>query len=248
MNAANAVINSLRNKVRWLLMPGLDLFTRRRQRLCRQWSGGPRKVLDAGSGNGWFAYLAYRSGASVVAVNFSDAQVAKAIRFYNIWRKIPETGLKFINLNLYDLSLLEPGFDEIICYETLEHIKDDNKICREFWRLLKKGGVLHLCCPHAEHSRWRNEPLDLKESGAHVRAGYTLKSYNSLLEPIGFRIVHTEGMGGPMLTKVWSLIEKIRGKVGNIFSIPFILLMLPFVWFDPKDMHCPYCLYVKAVK
>ncbi|MDP2938689.1 MAG: class I SAM-dependent methyltransferase [Candidatus Omnitrophota bacterium] len=238
----------MRNHLRWWLMPGLDLFTRRRVRLCSYWLSGSRRVLDAGSGNGWFSYLAYRLGATVIAVNIAQDQVQKATQFYNLWRGIPLSQLKFIKLNVYNLDCLEPGFDEIICYETLEHIKDDVKICKLFWKLLKPGGFLHLCSPYAEHPRWRKERLDIKEKGGHVREGYTLESYRSMLEPIGFQIIDTEGMGGPILTKVCFVIQALKNRFGNVWCLPFVLLAIPLIWLDPRHMNRPYSLYVKAVK
>ena len=238
----------VKNYIRWWFMPGLDLFTRRRVRLCRYWMQGTRRVLDAGSGNGWFSYLAYRTGASVVAINIAEDQVRKAIRFYNTWRKIPVEKLEFRILNLYDIDDLESNFDEIICYETLEHIKEDAKLCRIFWRLLKQRGVLHLCAPYAKHPRWRNEPLDLEENGFHVRSGYTLESYRSLLEPIGFQIKDVEGMGGPMLTQAWLFLESVKKHLGDVWSLPLALLLFPFAWLDSDVTKCPYVLYVRAVK
>src|SRR5881296_2631908 len=172
---------------RRLIMPGADLFTRRRVRLKRYWQTGSRRVLDAGSGNGWFSYLAVRSGATVVAVNMDEGQVKKAIRFYNKTFGIPTDRLEFRLLNLYNVETIPGSFDEIICYETLEHIKRDTEVCSSFFRMLRPNGILHLCCPNADHPRWRNEWLDDKEGGYHVRAGYTLKTYQELLEPLGFR-------------------------------------------------------------
>jgi len=239
---------TLRNYIRWWFMPGFDLFTRRRIRLCRYWSRGPRRVLDAGSGNGWFSYLAYRSGATVVAVNFNQTEVQKAICFYNTWRRIPPERLQFKELNLYNCDSLEPEFDEIICYETLEHIKDDIRVCKIFWKLLKLGGSLHLCCPNAEHPHWCNEPLDLDEKGSHVRAGYNLESYRSLLEPIGFEITDIEGIGGQMLTWTSIFLDSVRKHLGNVWSLPLVLLFFPLVWLDSRINEYPYCLYVRAIK
>jgi SAM-dependent methyltransferase len=239
---------SLKNTIRWFLMPGFDLFTRRRVRLCRHWSRGARRVLDAGSGNGWFSYLAYRSGATVTAVNFAKDQVEKAERFYNDWAGIGKDRLRFQQLNLYDLLTLGEQYDEIICYETLEHIKDDGAVCSSFWKLLKPGGLLHLCCPFAEHPRWRNETLDLEEKGYHVRAGYTLASYRSLLEPIGFQIVEAEGIGGRALTGVSRFVSIARNRCGDALCAPLALISLPLVGFDQGDSDCPYSLYVKALK
>lgn len=49
----------LRDEVRNWLYPGLDLHVRNRGSLAKYWKTGPRDVLDAGSGNGYFAWLAY---------------------------------------------------------------------------------------------------------------------------------------------------------------------------------------------
>jgi cyclopropane fatty-acyl-phospholipid synthase-like methyltransferase len=38
-------------------------------------------MLDAGSGNGYFSWLAYQSGANVFALNFDGEQVKKAREF-----------------------------------------------------------------------------------------------------------------------------------------------------------------------
>jgi SAM-dependent methyltransferase len=237
------------DQVRWWLMPGFDLFTRRRVRLCRHWKTGPRRVLDAGSGNGWFSYLAYRSGATVQAVNIVEDQVEKATRFYNGWRGIPTDRLSFRMLNLYEIDCFEAeSFDEIICYETLEHIKNDGKVCTSFHRLLKPGGVLHLCCPYAEHPRWKNEPLDLEEKGYHTRAGYTLESYRALLEPIGFRIEDSEGMGSPLVAQTAMFLMKFRTRFGDLASLPLSILAMPLIGLDGIQMECPYSLYVRAMK
>lgn len=245
---SRGILSSVRNCIRYWLMPGFDLFAHRRGRLCRYWLPGKRKVLDAGSGNGWFSYLAYRFGATVIAVNIAQDQIEKATWFYNRWLSIPVDRLKFIKMNLYNLDSLEPGFDEIICYETLEHIRDDIKICKAFWSLLKPGGYLHLCCPYAQHPRWFSEALDIEERGYHVRGGYTLESYRSLLKPIGFQILTVEGMGGPILTKIYLSLEALRNRFGTVACLPFVFLARPFVWLDPRQMSLPYSLYVKAVK
>lgn len=239
---------NLKNYLRLMFMPGTDLFTRRRVRLCRHWLKGSRYVLDAGSGNGWFSYLAYRWGATVTAINISREQVEKACDFYNLWLKIPPARLKFNHSNIYDIEQMGVMFDEIICYETLEHIKDDVKVCNLFWKVLKPTGMLHLCCPNALHPRWQNEVLDIQEKGGHVRSGYTLDSYRTLLEPMGFKILHAEGMGGAVLTNTWLFIQNIRQYLGNIFCLPFVFLALPLAWFDSAAIDSSYSIYVKAVK
>ncbi len=245
-----AMASTLFNYGRLLLMPGFDLFTRRRVRLKKYWRTGPRRVLDAGSGNGWFSYLAYRSGATVSAVNVSPEQVEKARQFYNEWLKVPTDRLRFNLLNVYELDTLDGTFDEIICYETLEHIKGDSEVCAAFFRKLNPGGALHLCCPFAEHPKWRSEPLDLEERwGGHVRAGYTLDSYRQLLCPLGFEITTSESFGGAGLAWAMAQVFKMEDRFGG-FSPPMLaaLPLFAFVWLDHGEPSCPYSIYVRAEK
>src|SRR5476649_2116099 len=174
--------------MRSLIYPGLDLHTRNRASLSAFWKNGPRDVLDAGSGNGYFSWLAYQSGARVVAFNFNKEQVEKAKDFLLGYRRAESGRLRFEHFSLYDLLSIDSSFDEIICYETLEHIRGDSEVSKQFFRILKPGGMLHLCCPYSLHPTHRDSKLDLDETGGHVRAGYTQDDYAALLEPIGFKI------------------------------------------------------------
>jgi len=235
---------ALRNRVRLALMPGFDLCTRRRVILARYWRSGPRQVLDAGVGNGWFAYLAYQSGAAVLAVGNDEGQVAKARAFYNGWMGIPESRLRFQLLDLRALDTLEGRFDEILCYETLEHILDDRRVCTEFGRLLAAGGDLHICVPNAAHPRWAQEPLDERgEWGGHVRAGYTHTTLDTLLNPLGFERTAAAGVGGNALASADQWLQRVRGSVGDLGAAPIALPLLSLVPLDPEQPKVPYSVY-----
>jgi SAM-dependent methyltransferase len=152
-------------------------------------------------------------------------------------------------MNLYDVGKLGDRFDEIICYETLEHIRDDRVVCRHFHDLLKPGGILHLCCPNAEHPRWQQEKLDRAERGGHVRHGYTERSYRELLEPLGFRIERFEGIGGPLLVSLQENIQApVRRWLGEVGAAVVALIGIPFVWFDGRRPKVPFSIYVRAVR
>lgn len=237
------------NYLRYLALPGTDIFTRRRTGLEKYWLRGGRKVLDAGFGNGWFAYRAYQSGATVTALAVGPDLVRKARALYNGFLGIPEARLSFREMNLYDAAQLGDTFDEIICYETLEHIRDDGAVCQTFRRLLRPGGILHLCCPNSEHPRWQREPLDVAERGGHVRHGYTEKSFRNLLEPIGFRIDRVEGVGGPLIV---FLQENVQAPLRRTFGEPAAALVAavaaPFVALDTPSPLVPFSIYVRSLR
>jgi 2-polyprenyl-3-methyl-5-hydroxy-6-metoxy-1,4-benzoquinol methylase len=187
-------VQRIRNILRRLLYPGLDIHSRNRAALARFWRTGARDVLDAGSGNGYFSWLAYRSGARVVGMTFDGAQVAKARDFLVGYRRADPARLEFEQRNLYELSSETRTFDEIICFEVLEHLRRDEEVVREFHRLLRVGGALHVCSPNRLHPRHQVEVLDSEERGGHVRPGYTESDYRSLLEPVGFRVDRVIGI------------------------------------------------------
>jgi SAM-dependent methyltransferase len=239
---------AVRHRIRDLFYPGLDLHTRNRASLCRFWQSGKRDVLDAGSGNGYFSWLAYQSGARVVAVNFESQQVEKARNFLIGYKKADPSRLQFEQRNLYDLAHETRTFDEVICFEVLEHLFRDQDVAAQFFRILRPGGALHLCCPHRLHPRHLAEVLDTKESGGHVRAGYTEEDYQKLLEPIGFHIQSVVGIGTQAVYHADRVLRAIRNRFGDWAALPLLPIALPAVWFASLNPPMPFSLYVKAIK
>lgn len=238
----------LLRRLRAALYPGLDLHTRNRASLKVFWSRGERDVLDAGCGNGYFAWLAYRSGARVVALNIDSAQLRKASDLLFDVFGVQPSRLRFEHANLYALDKEQRRFDEIICYEVLEHLRDDKTVLRQFHRLLRPGGSLHLCCPNRLHPRHIAEVLDDDEQGGHVRPGYIEQEYRDLLEPLGFSIRRVVGIGPMHLYYADAAMRFLRHHLGDWAALPLLPLALPLVWgagFNPQQ---PFSLYVQAVK
>ena len=239
---------SIRNALRSLIYPGLDLHTRNRASLRRFWRTGPRDVLDAGSGNGYFSWLAYQSGARVIAVNSDPDQVEKSREFFLGFRKADPDRLQFEQGNLYELAAETRQFDEIVCFEVLEHLHRDADVVREFYRILRPGGLLHVCCPFRLHPRHQVEVLDVDETGGHVRAGYTEQDYRALLEPIGFRIERVIGIGPKSVYVADKILRSIRNRLGDFFALPLFPLALPILWSARMNPSMPFSLYITAVK
>ena len=207
-------------------------------------------VLDAGSGNGMLAFQSYRKGNRVVGVSFKPAEVRGSQELFNQYLGVPEDKLRFIEGNLYELDFPEGCFDEIICSEVLEHLLDDKRVCRSFWRLLKPGGVLHVCAPNAEHPYNASFPLDENESGGHVRSGYTVETYRELLDTIGFSIVDIEGLGGALRQWFNGRIKTLQSRFGAWAGVPLFLVAVVLLPLERRESEkrCPYSIYIKAVK
>jgi len=231
-----------------LFFPGFDLHARCRYKfLPRFFLRGLIDTLDAGFGNGYLSYAAYLRGNRVLAIDKNPLLVDKAENFFKKIA-IDRKRLIFQVYNLYDLGKIQRKFDQIICSETLEHIKEDRLIVSHFYNLLQPGGVLHLCCPYANHPLHKFGRIDRPEIHGHVRDVYTIESYRHLLEPIGFKIVASVGLGSPAITWIAENTRLLREKWGDLFFFPFFILSWPLQMLDRLDPPLPYSIYIKALK
>lgn len=242
-----------RERLRWWLFPGLNLHARLRFRVLPLFFASPKSqdsvFLDAGCGNGMLSYAAWRLGYRVVAVSLKQDEITKCRSLFNDLLGISEQRLEFRLHDLYAIQGLGMLFDEIVCSEVLEHIERDGEVCRSFWNILKVGGALHLCVPFADHPDHRAEILDRCESGGHVRPGYTESTLRALLEPIGFRITTTFGLGGPMRQWVNKRMITLQQRGAVASSALLAIVTWPFWGVERAGgFRVPYSLYVRAEK
>lgn len=181
-------------------------------------------------------------------MNFEEEQVRKARELLIDYRGADPQMLQFEQYNLYNLRNDSRTFDEIICFEVLEHIRGDEEIIQSFFQVLRPGGVLHLCCPYKSHPRHQMEVLDEAETGGHVRQGYDEADYRKILEGKGFQIESLVGIGPPSVYFADKVMRWIRSAFGDIAALPLFPFLLPTVYFAKPNPAVPFSLYVRAVK
>jgi len=230
-----------------ILFPGLDLHTRCRYKFLPDLLlAGDIETLDAGCGNGALSYAAYKKGNRVFGVSYVKREVEDTNELFASMG-IPRNQIDLMELNLYKLETLDRKFDQIICSETLEHIRRHEEIIASFAAMLKPGGRLVLSCPNAPHpENALGRDADTPEDGGHVRDGYTLASYRELLEPAGFRIRSHVGLGSPLLCRLDYIVRHVRVKIGDACSLPLFLLLLPLTLFDYPNPKVPLSLAIVA--
>lgn len=253
MKGTSRAWRGLREHVKWALFPGINLHARQRYVVLRRFLGAAqhgteRCVLDAGCGNGMLSYRSFLLGNRVLGVSIKKDEVIRCKRLFNEHLGIPEDSMTFRALDLYNIESVGSTYDEIICSEVLEHIVRDAAVCRSFARILKPGGILHLCCPNAEHPDNARKELDAAEQGGHVRPGYTMESYRSILEPAGFQLTDSYGLGGPVRQAFNKRITAAQERYGFVAGFLVFLFAIPWLWLDPCDPPIPYSIYVRAVR
>lgn len=97
-----------------------------------------KNCLEVGSASG---YLISEIAKEFPAVKFQAIDAYdKAVKYAQ--KKYPE--IKFTLAEAEKLPFKEEQFDTILCYETIEHVRDPKKAMLEMKRVLKKGGSLIL--------------------------------------------------------------------------------------------------------
>lgn len=160
------------------------------------WTDAPRVMLDAGGGEGAFAYHVARRFPQwhVVVADNARSTLDRGQRI--------KDDLRLDNLELREVDLLRlddrERYDVIVCSDVLEHIEDDQRVVDNLARSLRRDGVLIVTAPsvpqrkHLGLVRWRERRIGFTpEEYGHVRQGYSKASLSSLFESAG---LETDGV------------------------------------------------------
>lgn len=160
------------------------------QAIRKYLSGHIGSALDIGAGRGIASYALAHEGFSVTALepDPSDLVGAGAIRKLASDTRFP---IEVVQEYSEQLPFREGLFDVVFARAALHHAKELNAACREFFRVLKPGGVLVAVREHVI-SRREDLPSFLNIHPLHKLYGgenaFLLKEYTSALDHAGFDI------------------------------------------------------------
>ena len=97
-----------------------------------------QRILDVGTGPGFFACILAEEGFNVTAIDNSDAMLTCAASNAKALGVAPD----FIKMDLEEMSFPDESFAAVICRNVTWTLRNPEKTYRDFYRLLKPGGAL----------------------------------------------------------------------------------------------------------
>lgn len=185
-------------------------------------------VLDAGSGFGQYAWrisCMYKHW-KIKAIDINREQIEDCNKF--IARAGRSDRVKFEISDLTTFSDIN-FYDFILTVDVMEHIKEDNQVFLNFYRALKKKGILLITTPSDKGGSDVHHNTEVSFIDEHVRAGYSIEEISCKLSAAGFRKTEVKYIYGKSGKLSWLLSMKYPVKMLNLSYLFFILLPLYYL-------------------
>lgn len=105
-------------------------------------------IIDCAAGDGLtLAELRILGFPSLLGIEISPYRAGRARNL----------GLEILEIDMHDLSRIQSGsVAAVLSAHTLEHAIDPDKTVREFHRILKPGGTMHVVLPYPDPGHWND--------------------------------------------------------------------------------------------
>ena len=196
-------------------------------KLVKQKIDSPMQILDAGSGNGNYAFYLRKvfPKAEITAVDISKGKIDNASYIAN---SLDVKNISFNQKSLTDMRE-KAKYDLAVCIDVLEHIENDFEALNNIKNSLKPGGSLILHVPKDRKLAFRHfkrfKGFRIED---HVREEYRIEEILDKLERAGLKVndlSYTQGWFGSLAWEIdFILIVHLR-KLRYI-AFPFLYMLI----------------------
>jgi SAM-dependent methyltransferase len=184
------------------------------------------RILDVGSGDGYYDWLISRSGAHVTGIDLHEKRLAFARAHYASERT------EFLALDAEQADFPPGSFDKAMSLCVIEHLGDDEKVLRNISRAMKPGGLLVFSGDSLSNPGIRAEEKDRHRQRYAVRTFYTPEIVRDKLSRAGFDVEETRYvMDSPFALRLVRLSWKLDDLPGAFVPLRFLgYLVLGAFW------------------
>jgi hypothetical protein len=121
----------------------------------------------------------------------------------NLFKNYPIVGEfiqppQFIHFNGHQIEVEDESIDRIVCFDTFHHIPNQSEILREFFRVLKPGGIVGFSEPGPHHSQSPQSQYEMRNYHV-LENDIILGEIKNEAEGIGFTDLYVKLVGHPDL-------------------------------------------------
>lgn len=203
---------------------GTDIWTNTRLRIIKKLLKDKGKtILDLGCGKGYMG-KELQEGNTVVFAEINQ-RLLKHVK-----------GIKVI-LDAVNMPFKQGTFDYVICSDVLEHIKDDKKVLRNIYRILKPKGKAIIALPAYSKLYGHHDEL------LHHYRRYDKKSFIKTAKQAGFKIRYLRYSLSllflPFLVNQL-IVKSGKAYIGKSKIEKKILPLLNFITFVESNIKLPF--------
>jgi len=182
------------------------------------------KILDLG---GYDGYISYNLKKILPRLKVTVIDTDKS----GLWQA-RKRGLNTINASALKLPIEDNQIDAILCFQLIEHVKEDDKLVREMSRVLKKNGKVVFSTPGERGISFpflSKERIEFINKGrGHVRKGYSIEDIKRLFKEANLVIEKTDMYFNLFSRFVYriSILSNIPSKIPFGRKVMFILYKL----------------------
>jgi SAM-dependent methyltransferase len=152
---------------------------RRHLRRLRRCVERPGRLLEAGSGDGYFIKAARDSGWQAEGLELAQPRIANAKKWFNV-------ELQCADLN--EAAFTPESFDAAALFQVLEHLHDPCGTLRRVHVLLRPGGILQLSTPNILAYARKQRGVNSWRILRHLFF-FTPRSLARTVESLGFELI-----------------------------------------------------------
>jgi SAM-dependent methyltransferase len=176
-------------------------------------------VLDFGAGSGWITETIAKMGLQVTAFDIhGDLEGCIAGRT-SADARIDPSLITIATGDGHHMPFDDETFGHLLCYDTLHHMHDYDRVFAEFARVLKLGGRAIFVEPGAEHSR-SPETIAFLNSKVHdltwIERDVVLEEISGCARSVGLSDLSIYPNQHPIAPIVYSLRDWLRFRRGNL--------------------------------
>jgi len=165
-----------------------------------------KSVLDIACGTGYGCDFFIRNGARhVIGMDISEEAITFARTKYKVNRLQFEVG------DISDINLPESPLDLITCFETIEHIENQQIALSQLWRVLKPGGILIISSPNRRLTSPGTFSNDQPDNRFHTRE-YSTQEFVSTLQGY-FDVLQVCGQRAKSKLLLLPLLQRIMRRI-----------------------------------